>query len=245
LSDSELVCPAVAQALPGFAPEARWLRFAHAVDLWHKGPGSVAEWWHQGSRIEPVDTTNRFRTVRLGFLWRFSGVGPGCLLGLLAAVVLGASGAVNRLGVGPSLLIVAAVVLVLALPAPLSFWVRADSEGLALSRALLRRRHRWHDITGLDMTFGEDPDSDAARLTMRLRLTTTPTTGRGPLVGVLGLAPGHQLRGTEPRRASRTVRVEALPADLFGSAFRVGTNEPGTHERPRGWSGRWGTRGQS
>ncbi|MFJ7495843.1 hypothetical protein ACIQZB_32595 [Streptomyces sp. NPDC097727] len=147
-----------------------------------------------------MDTTNRFQTVRLGFLWRFSGVGPGCLLGLLVAVVLGASGAVNRLGVGPSLLIVVAVVPVVALPAPVSFWVRADSEGLTLSKALLRRRYRWHDITGLDMTFGEDPDSGAARLTMRLRLTTTPTTGRGPLVGVLGLAPGHQLRGTEPRR---------------------------------------------
>ncbi|MEL5953463.1 hypothetical protein AADR41_01390 [Streptomyces sp. CLV115] len=104
------------------------------------------------------------------------------------------------MGVGASLLIVAAAVPVVALPAPISFWLRADSEGLTLSRALLRRRYRWHDITGLDMAFGEDPDSDAARLTMRLRLTTTPATGRGPLVGVLGLAPGHQLRGTEPRR---------------------------------------------
>ncbi|MEU9320541.1 hypothetical protein [Streptomyces sp. NPDC048295] len=147
-----------------------------------------------------MDTTKRFRTVHLGFLWRFSGVGPGCLLALLSAVALSAGGAVNRLGVGPSLLIAAAVVPVVALPAPLSFWVRADSEGLILSRALLRRRYRWHDITGLDMDFGEDPDSDAARLTLRLRLTTTPTTGRGPLVGVLGLASGHQLRGTEPRR---------------------------------------------
>ncbi|MEU6872855.1 hypothetical protein [Streptomyces sp. NPDC046751] len=147
-----------------------------------------------------MDTTNRFLTVRLGFLWRFSGVGPGCLLGLLSAVVLGASGAVDRLGVGPSLLIVAAVVPVVALPAPVSFWVRADSDGLTLSRALLRRRYHWHDITGLGMAFGEDPDSDAPRLTMRLRLTTTPAAGRGPLVGVLGLAPGHQLRGTEPRR---------------------------------------------
>jgi hypothetical protein len=147
-----------------------------------------------------VDTTSRFQTVRLGFLWRFSGVGPGCLLGLLVAVVLGANGTVDRLGVGPSLLIVAAVVAAVALPAPISFWVRADSEGLTLSRALLRRRYRWHDITGLDMIFGEDPDSDAARLTMRLRLTTTPAIGHGPLVGVLGLASGHQLRGTEPRR---------------------------------------------
>ncbi|WP_371095962.1 hypothetical protein [Streptomyces sanglieri] len=78
--------------------------------------------------------------------------------------------------------------------------MRADSDGLTLSRALLRRRYHWHDITGLDMAFGEDLDSDAPRLTMRLRLTTTPAAGRGPLVGVLGLAPGHQLRGTEPRR---------------------------------------------
>ncbi|MFD8821126.1 hypothetical protein ACFV1C_01950 [Streptomyces sp. NPDC059605] len=147
-----------------------------------------------------MNTTNRFRTVRLGFLWRFSGVGPGCLLGLLVAVVLGTSGAVDRLGTVPSLLIVAAMVPVVALPAPISFWVRADSEGLTLSRALLRRRYRWHDITGLDMTFDEDPDSGAARLTMRLRLFTTPVTGRGPLVGVLGLAPGHQLQGTGPRR---------------------------------------------
>ncbi|MGW1408357.1 hypothetical protein [Streptomyces sp. NPDC002403] len=170
-----------------------------------------------------MDTTNRFRTVRLGFLWRFSGVGPGCLLGLLSAVALGAGGAVNRLGVGPSLLIAAAVVLVVALPAPLSFWVRADSEGLTLSRALLRRRYRWHDIAGLDMAFGEDPDSDAARLTMRLRLTTTPTTGRGPLVGVLGLAPGHQLRGTEPRRLADLLTLLA--------AHGVPLSEPGFADR--------------
>lgn len=50
------------------------------------------------------------------------------------------------------------------------------------------------------MAFGEDPDSDAARLTLSLRMTTTPATGRGPVVGVLGLVSGHQPRGTEPRR---------------------------------------------
>ncbi|WP_371095945.1 transposase [Streptomyces sanglieri] len=55
------------------------------------------------SRMTTASDPNRFLTVRLGFLWRFSGVGPGCLLGLLSAVVLGASGAVDRLGVGPSL----------------------------------------------------------------------------------------------------------------------------------------------
>ncbi|MFD7497184.1 hypothetical protein ACFV8T_33315 [Streptomyces sp. NPDC059832] len=171
-----------------------------------------------------MDTTNRFRTVRLGFLWRFSGVGPGCLLALLVAVVLGASGAVNRLGVGPSLLVVAAVVPVVALPAPMSFWVRADSEGLTLSRALLRRRYCWRDITGLDMTFGEDPDSDAARLTMRLRLTTTPATGRGPLVGVLGLAAGHQLRGTEPRQLTdlfTLLAAHGVPLSDSGFADRL------------------------
>ncbi|MFF3957267.1 hypothetical protein ACFYY1_29245 [Streptomyces sp. NPDC001890] len=172
-----------------------------------------------------MDTTNRLRTVRLGFLWRFSGVGPGCLLGLLSAVVLGASGAVDRLGVGPSLLIAAAVVPVVALPAPSSFWVRADGEGLTLSRALLRRRYRWHDIAGLDMAFGGDPDSDAPRLTLRLRLTTTPATGRGPLVGVLGLAAGHRLRGTEPR----------LLADLFTllAAHGVPLAEPDFADRVR------------
>lgn len=171
----------------------------------------------------PVDTTNRSQAVRLGLLWRFSGVGPGCLLGLVVAVVLGASGAVDRLGVGLSLLIVTAVVPVVALPAPGTFWVRADSRGLTLSRALLRRRYRWHDITGLDMTFGEDPDSDAARLTMRLRLTTTPSDGRGPVVGVLGLAPGHRLRGTEPRQL----------ADLFAllAAHGVPLPEPGFADR--------------
>ncbi|MEU9883927.1 hypothetical protein [Sphaerisporangium sp. NPDC051011] len=31
LSDSELVCLAVAQAVLGFHSEARWLRFAHAI----------------------------------------------------------------------------------------------------------------------------------------------------------------------------------------------------------------------
>ncbi|MFF0223476.1 hypothetical protein [Streptomyces sp. NPDC004629] len=171
-----------------------------------------------------MDTTNPFRAVRLGFLWRFSGVGPGCLLGLVVAVVLGASGAVDRLGVGFSLLIVAAVVPVVALPAPSSFWVRADSEGLTLCRALLRRRYRWHDLTGLDMTFDEDPDSDTARLTMRLRLTTTPSHGRGPLVGVLGLAPGHRLRGTEPRRLAdlfTLLAAHGVPLADSGFADRV------------------------
>ncbi|MFF2847583.1 hypothetical protein ACFVT5_14850 [Streptomyces sp. NPDC058001] len=138
--------------------------------------------------------------MRLGFLWRFSGVGPGCLLGLLVAVVLGTSGAVNRLGVGTSLLIAALAVPVVAVPAPRSFWIRADSKGLTLSRGMLRRRYGWHDITGLDMDFGEDPDSGAGRLTMRLRLSTTPITGRGPLIGVLGLAPESQVRGTAPRQ---------------------------------------------
>ncbi|MER6526832.1 hypothetical protein [Streptomyces sp. NPDC001508] len=171
-----------------------------------------------------MDTTNRFRAVRLGFLWRFSGVGPGCLLGLVVAVVLGASGAVDRLGVGFSLLIVAAVVPVVALPAPRSFWVRADGDGLTLSRALLRRRYRWQDITGLDMAFGEDPDSDAARLTMRLRLTTTPSGGRGPVVGVLGLGPGHQLRGTEPRQLAdlfTLLAAHGVPLADSGFADRV------------------------
>ncbi|MFD0342184.1 hypothetical protein ACFVH0_26515 [Streptomyces sp. NPDC127117] len=171
-----------------------------------------------------MDTTNRFRTVHLGSLWRFAGVGPGCLVGVLSAVVLGASGAADRLGVGTSLLIIAAVVPAVALPAPLSFWVRADSEGLTLSRALLRRRFHWEDIAGLDMAFGEDPDSDAARLTMRLRLTTTPATGRGPLIGVLGLAPGHRLRGTGPRRLAdlfTLLAVNGVPLSDPGFANRL------------------------
>ncbi|MGW2089920.1 hypothetical protein [Streptomyces sp. NPDC001880] len=39
----------------------------------------------------------------------------------------------------------------------MSFRVRADSKGLTLSRALLRRRYHRHNIAGLDMTFDEDP----------------------------------------------------------------------------------------
>ncbi|MFB6815445.1 hypothetical protein ACFCV8_12985 [Streptomyces sp. NPDC056347] len=146
-----------------------------------------------------MDMTNRFRRVRLGFLWRFSGVGPGCLLGLVTAAVLGTGGTADRLGVGGCLAVAAAVALAVAVSVPAGFWVRADGEGLVLSRALLRRRYRWEDVTGLDMDLDEDPDSGAARLTLRLRLASTPATGRGPLVGVLGLASGHRLRGGGPR----------------------------------------------
>lgn len=160
-----------------------------------------------GSR--PVDATDTQQTVRLGFLWRFSGIFPGCALGLALAIVLSASGAVDHLGAGLALLIVLAVVPAVALPAPRGFWLRADEDGLTLARPLRRRHYRWPDITRLDMEFGEEIETSAPRITMSLRLTTTHPDRRGPVVGTLDLAAGHELRGTEPRELAELFLVLA------------------------------------
>jgi hypothetical protein len=175
------------------------------------------------SGSQPVEATDRQRTVRLGYLWRFSGILPGCLLGLALAVVLGESGAVDHLGAGLSLLIVFAVVPVVALPAPRGFWLRADEDGLTLARPLRRRHYRWPDITRLDMEFGEEVETGAPRLTMSLRLTTTHSDRRGPVVGTLDLAAGHELRGTEPRELAELFLVLA--------AHGVPLTEPGFADR--------------
>lgn len=161
------------------------------------------------SGTKPAATTDRSRTVRLGFLWRFSGLAPGFLLGLAVAVALGESGAVDHLGAGLTLVIVLAVMAAAAITAPLGFRLRADEDGLTLIRPLRRRRYRWQDITRLDMEFGEEVETDAPRLTMSLRLTTTRPTRRGPVVGVLDLAAGHELRGTEPRELAELFLVLA------------------------------------
>ncbi|MGW2253287.1 hypothetical protein ACWCXH_24270 [Kitasatospora sp. NPDC001660] len=137
-------------------------------------------------------------TVRLGFLWRGAGWALGSLTSLLLAVVLGESGAVDRLGAGPSLLLVIAAGAAVALPAPRTFRLRADDRGLTLSRMLLRRRYRWQDVTGLEMDFGEDSETGSPRLALRLRLTTTRPAGCGPALGTLPTTGDRRPRGTEP-----------------------------------------------
>ncbi|MFD7904092.1 PH domain-containing protein [Kitasatospora sp. NPDC059747] len=162
---------------------------------------------------------NGTATVRLGFLWRGAGWALGTLTGLLLAIVLAESGTVDRLGVPPSLLLVTVAALAVALAAPRTFRLRADEQGLTLTRILLSRRYRWQDVTGLEMDFGEDSESAAPRLALRLRLATTRRTGCGPALGTLPTTCDRRPRGTEPPEL----------ADLFTLLDRHGVRLDAPH----------------
>ncbi|MEE1781761.1 PH domain-containing protein [Streptomyces sp. SP17BM10] len=165
----------------------------------------------------PTVTDGPASTVRLGFLWRGAGWALGSLAGLLLAFTLAESGAVEHLGVLPSLLLVTAAAV--ALPAPRTFRLRADEQGLTLTRLLLSRRYRWQDVTGLEMDFGEDSESGSPRLALRLRLTTTRRTGCGPALGTLPTTGDRLPRGTEPPEL----------ADLFTLLDRHGVRLDAPH----------------
>lgn len=173
-------------------------------------PGRAERAGRAGARTQaPPQTAAAPQTVRLAFLWRAAGAPVGCLLALAMGIVLAQTGVAGRLGAVPALLLSGTAVLGVALPVPYGFWLRADTEGLTLVRALLPRHYPWQDIVGLTMETDEDPDSGAARLVLLLRLAPAPRSAaarsererriHGPVLGALGTTPDGLPRGTEPR----------------------------------------------
>ncbi|WP_225094508.1 hypothetical protein [Streptomyces sp. CoH27] len=136
-------------------------------------------------------------TVRLAFMRRTGEmVFYGCILAFLTVIVLSETGTA---GPGTCMLIAAVIVAVIAAATPHTYWLRADANGLTMTRLLVRRTYPWPAVHGLTMWFQEEAETGAHRVTLRLRLTDPPGLNWGPLLGKLTVTDDDLPRGTEPR----------------------------------------------
>ncbi|WBO68672.1 PH domain-containing protein [Streptomyces camelliae] len=135
-------------------------------------------------------------TVRLAFMrptWEM--VLYGCLPALLTVIVLSETGTA-----GPrTAMLIAAGIVVIAGATPHTYWLRADANGLTMTRLLVRRTYPWPAVHGLRMRFREDGEVGGRYVTLQLRLTDPPGLHWGPFLGKLTVSDGDLPRGTEPR----------------------------------------------
>ncbi|MFJ4188364.1 hypothetical protein [Kitasatospora sp. NPDC089509] len=157
----------------------------------------------------------RMRTELIG-----AGVLP--MIGTLA--LLPACGATDGFGI---FLAGCAVSAAAFFAAPYTFWLRADEEGVTLVRCLVPRRFGWAEIDGLAMEFGQEVETDAHFLRLRLRLADPPGRVAGPLVGKVDVTDEDTPSGVPPRAMAELFAVfgeRGLPveeAEFANEVLRV------------------------
>ncbi|MFI8460683.1 hypothetical protein [Kitasatospora sp. NPDC085464] len=153
-------------------------------------------------------------TVRLAFMRRrVDAIGVGCLLALIAVIVLSGTGAA---GVGPTLLIGAAIAAAAAVGGPRTFWLREEETGLTVVRLLVPKHYTWSQIGGIAMDFAEEPETSAHQVRLRLRLVDPPGRFCGPFLGELTITDDDRPRGVEPRALAELFALfgrHGLPVD--------------------------------
>ncbi|MER7583728.1 hypothetical protein [Kitasatospora sp. NPDC097691] len=153
-------------------------------------------------------------TVGLAFMRRrVEAIGVGCVLALIAVIVLSETGAT---GVGATLLIGAAIAAAVSVGGPRTFRLREEETGLTVVRLLVPKHYAWSQISGMAMDFGEEPETSAHRVRLRLRLVDPPGRFCGPFLGELTIADGDRPRGVEPRALAELFALfgrHGLPVD--------------------------------
>ncbi|MEU8923590.1 hypothetical protein AB0D10_22045 [Kitasatospora sp. NPDC048545] len=153
-------------------------------------------------------------TVRLAFMRRWVDIiGVGCIPALITVIVLSETGAA---GVGTTMLTGAAVVAAVTACAPRTFWVREHETGLTVVRLLVPKHYTWAEIRGLAMEFGEETETGARLVRLRLRLVDPPGRFRGPFLGELTVKDDDGPRDVEPRALAELFALfgrHGLPVD--------------------------------